>query len=75
MTTMKVKKALNPGAVRDHEPWLVICCNVEGNRILQSDPTEERAMDSALTCNEHDQKYGHRNQYIVRHRNEVEIMP
>ena len=71
---MQVRKAINPGAIRLYEPWLVICCNADGNRIVESHFTESAADHAAIIGNEHDRKYGHHNQYVVRHRSDVEIL-
>lgn len=71
---MQIKRAINPGAVRDNEPWLVIVCNVQGKRILESHFTKAAADKAAIIVSKHDLYFGHRNQYVVRHRSEVEII-
>jgi len=71
---MKAKKALNPSAVQPEQPWLIICCNAEGNRVVESHHRESSAMQGALVLDGHDHRYGHKNQYIVRHRSEVTII-
>jgi len=71
---MEAKKSINPGAVHPEHHWLVVCCNVEGNRVVESHHRESGAMHAAIIFNEHDHKYGHRNQYIVRHHTEVTII-
>lgn len=71
---MQIKRAINPSAVRDNEPWLVIVCNVQGKRILESHFTKAAADKAAIIVSKHDLYFGHRNQYVVRHRSEVEII-
>ena len=71
---MQVKRALNPGAVHDNEPWLVIVCNAHGCRVLESNFTKTAADKAAIIVSKHDLYFGHKNQYVVRHRSEVEII-